>query len=115
MTTADTTTTTYAELVAWNAMDISGGSHLNIDRSNGALGALAFLHEVTDYFNADPDLVAQIGGMPSPMGVSIDAPEATTIVYADRSAIRFGWNGDGSAEVMELLPHWSAEPTATYY
>ena len=113
MTTADTPT--YAELVAWNAMDIGRGSHLNIDRSNGALGALAFLYEVSDYFNADPDLVAEVGGMPSPMGVSIDAPEATTIVYADKSAIRFGWNAEGCAEVMELLPHWSAEPTAAYY
>ena len=114
MKTADATTT-YAEMVAWYAMDIMHGCHLNIDRSNGALGVLEFLHEATDYFNADPDLVAEIGGMPSPMGVSIDAPEATTIVYADKSAIRFGWDNEGRAEVMELLPHWSAEPTATYY
>lgn len=106
-----TTPTTHAEVIAWHAMDITHGCHLNADRADGALG---FLTEAADYVNADPDVVAEVGIMPLPTGFTDDGTDATTVHYADGSAIRFGWDADGYAEVMALLPSVDAEPTATY-
>ena len=110
------TITYYATTIATLAIDTGHGCHRNAERSGGAFGgAFGFLTGAAEEMNADPDVVADYGVMPTPVAVAEDGPDATTVTYADGSAIRFGWDADGFAEVMEVLPSVGAEAEATYH
>lgn len=110
------TTTTYAATIATVAIDVVHGCHLNAERASRHFGtALEFLTGAAEEMNADPDVVSSVGLMPVPVGIAEDGPDGTTVAYADGSAIRFAWDGDGLATSMAVLPSVGAEAEATYY
>lgn len=94
-----TTPTRHAEVIAYHAIDISHGCHLNVRTGD----ALAFLAEAATYMNVDADVVAEVGIMPLPLGVVDDRTTSTTVGYSDGSAIRFAWDRDGDARTMDVL------------
>lgn len=106
--------TDHAGVISTHAIDTTHGCHLNAERDGGALdGPLAFLTEAAEFMNADADVVAEVGIMPLPTGV-IHGLITSTVTYADGSAIRFRWDGDGCAEAMEVLPSVGAAPRTIY-
>lgn len=91
---------TDAERVGFLAIDTAHGCHLEADRDH----VMDYLAEAATSMNADPDVVATVGTMPTPLAMVEHHADATTVAYADGSAIRFTWGEDGYATTMAVHP-----------
>lgn len=91
---------TDAERVGFLAIDTVHGCHLNAHRFE----VLDYLTEAATSVNADPEVVGEVGILPLPLAMVEHDAAATTVAYADGSAIRFTWGDDGYAVNMAVHP-----------